>query len=81
MKKSRQGQRQHLSRDEVNLLIYQASRAATGPTNQPALLSGAPSPRAFPDRKPIHPPSRLTTWLCLMVFCPYGRTERRRIRG
>ena len=62
-------QRQHLSRDEVNLLIYQASHRG-----RPASLAEVPlvvrCARAFPDRKPIHPPSRLTTWLCLMVFAP-----------
>ena len=76
-----QRQRQHLSRDEVNLLIYQPSKQASGHrANQPRCPSARPSVRcvqgAFPDRKPIHPPSRLTTWLCLMVFRP-NRTGQR----
>ena len=53
----------------MNLLIYQASHRG-----RPASLAEVPlvvrCARAFPDRKPIHPPSRLTTWLCLMVFAP-----------
>ena len=73
-----QRQRQHLSRDEVNLLIYQPSKQASGHrANQPRCPSVRCVQGAFPDRKPIHPPSRLTTWLCLMVFRP-NRTEGQR---